>query len=65
MRDVQLARVAEQYGIATTYEDWRGRHVPVGLDTIRHVLAAMGVDPADPEPGPKRGPLPPAVVLRE
>ncbi|MEU3308223.1 4-alpha-glucanotransferase [Nocardiopsis sp. NPDC055551] len=65
MRDVQLARVAEQYGIATTYEDWRGRRVPVGLDTIRHVLAAMGVDPADPEPRPERGPLPPAVVLRE
>ncbi|MBR8740218.1 4-alpha-glucanotransferase [Nocardiopsis sp. MG754419] len=65
MRDVQLARVAEQYGIATTYEDWRGRRVPVGLDTIRHVLAALGVDPSDPEPGPRRGPLPPAVVVRE
>ena len=65
VRDVQLARVAEQHGIATTYEDWRGRRVPVGLDTIRHVLAAMGVDPSDPGPGTERGPLPPAVVVRE
>ena len=67
MRDVQLARVAEQYGIATTYEDWRGQQVPVSLDTIRHVLAALGVDPSDPETvaGAVRGPLPPAVVVRE
>ncbi|WP_306366489.1 4-alpha-glucanotransferase [Nocardiopsis sp. CC223A] len=65
MRDVQLARVAEQYGVATSYEDWRGRRVPVDLDVIRHVLAALGADP-DREP-PDREPslLPPAVVLRE
>ncbi|MFL1382176.1 MULTISPECIES: 4-alpha-glucanotransferase [unclassified Nocardiopsis] len=65
MRDVQLARMAEQYGVATSYEDWRGRRVPVDLDVIRHVLAALGADP-DREP-PDREPrlLPPAVVLRE
>ncbi|MEU0490320.1 4-alpha-glucanotransferase [Nocardiopsis sp. NPDC006139] len=65
MRDVQLARVAEQYGVATSYEDWRGRRVPVDPDVIRHVLAALGADP-DREP-PDREPdlLPPAVVLRE
>ncbi|MGW5878764.1 4-alpha-glucanotransferase [Nocardiopsis terrae] len=65
MRDVQLARVAEQHGVATTYEDWRGRQVPVSPDTIRHVLSALGVDPRDPGQGPGRGPLPPAVVVRE
>ncbi|MDE3721491.1 4-alpha-glucanotransferase [Nocardiopsis sp. N85] len=65
MRDVQLARVAEQYGVATSYEDWRGRRVPVDLDVIRHVLAALGVDPAQGPPDPERGLLPPAVVVRE
>ncbi len=57
--------MAEQYGVATTYEDWRGRQVPVSPDTIRHVLSALGVDPANPGRGPGRGPLPPAVVVRE
>ncbi|QRN80387.1 MAG: 4-alpha-glucanotransferase, partial [Nocardiopsis sp. BM-2018] len=65
MRDVQLARAAEQYGVATTYEDWRGRQVPVSPDTIRHVLSALGVDPKNPARAPGRGPLPPAVVVRE
>ncbi|WP_116244667.1 4-alpha-glucanotransferase [Nocardiopsis sp. FIRDI 009] len=65
MRDVQLARVAEQYGVATTYEDWRGERVSVSPDTIRHVLAALGVDPGEPLPGTGPRPLPPAVVVRE
>ncbi|MFW6641809.1 4-alpha-glucanotransferase [Nocardiopsis algeriensis] len=63
MRDVQLDRVAEQYGVATSYEDWRGRRVPVGPDTIRHVLAALGADPDAPPPAARL--LPPAVVTRE
>ncbi|MFD3687039.1 4-alpha-glucanotransferase [Nocardiopsis sp. NPDC058631] len=65
MRDAQLARVAEQYGVATSYEDWRGRQVPVGPDTIRHVLRALGVDPESPDAAVRRGMLPPAVVVRE
>ncbi|WP_047870563.1 4-alpha-glucanotransferase [Nocardiopsis sp. RV163] len=65
MRDVQLARLAEQHGVATTYEDWRGRRVPVSPDTIRHVLAALGVDPQAPDAGAAPDPLPPAVVVRE
>ncbi|GAB2512147.1 4-alpha-glucanotransferase [Nocardiopsis aegyptia] len=65
VRDVQLARVAEQYGIATSYEDWRGRRVPVRPDTIRHILSALGVDPDRPEEDSAPGPLPPAVVVRE
>ncbi|MER6626469.1 4-alpha-glucanotransferase, partial [Streptomyces sp. NPDC000931] len=65
MRDVQLSRVAERHGVATAYEDWRGRRVPVSPDTIRHVLTALGVDPTDPDAAPGRGPLPPAVVVRE
>lgn len=65
VRDVQLTRVAERYGVATSYEDWRGRRVPVGPDTLRAVLEALGVDPADPGPRPGEGLLPPAVVVRE
>ncbi|MFV2198507.1 4-alpha-glucanotransferase [Nocardiopsis sp. LOL_012] len=67
MRDVQLARVAEQHGVATAYEDWRGRRVAVAPDTIRHVLRALGVDPQDRDAvsAPRPGPLPPAVVVRE
>lgn len=64
MRDVQLARVAEQHGVATSYEDWRGRRVTVNPDTIRHVLAALGVDPSA-EPARLDKLLPPAVVVRE
>ena len=56
--------MAEQYGVATTYEDWRGRQVAVGPDTIRHVLGALGVD-LDASGAVERGPLPPAVVVRE
>lgn len=65
MRDVQLVRVAEQYGVATSYEDWRGRRVPVSPDTIRHVLRALGADPEAPDTAAPRGLLPPAVVVRE
>ncbi|MFE9640104.1 4-alpha-glucanotransferase [Nocardiopsis alba] len=67
MKDVQLARVAERYGVATAYEDWRGRRVSVSPETIRHVLEALGVDMSDPGSSPEtgRGPLPPAVVVRE
>ncbi|MGW9351377.1 4-alpha-glucanotransferase [Nocardiopsis flavescens] len=65
MRDVQLARAAEQHGVATSYEDWRGRRVPVDPDVVRHVLAALGADPDQGPPDRAPGLLPPAVVLRE
>lgn len=57
--------MAEQHGVTTTYEDWRGRRVPVSPDTIRHVLTALGVDPRSPGRSAPRSPLPPAVVVRE
>ena len=57
--------MAEQYDVATSYEDWRGQRVQVGPDTLRAVLEALGVDPADPGPPAGERLLPPAVVVRE
>ncbi|WP_084469009.1 4-alpha-glucanotransferase [Nocardiopsis trehalosi] len=71
MSDAHLARLAEEYGVATTYEDWRGRRERVSVDTLRHVLAALGLDAARPrealaEHWAKQATrlLPPAVVTR-
>ncbi|MFC4561268.1 4-alpha-glucanotransferase [Nocardiopsis mangrovi] len=71
MSDAHLARLAEEYGVATTHEDWRGRRVRVPVDTLRHVLAALGVDPASPKAALEEHwarqatrLLPPAVVTR-
>ena len=38
-----LVELARRYGIATEYEDWTGRRVPVGEATLMAVLAALGV----------------------
>lgn len=42
-----LAALARAYGVATEYWDWQGRHVTVSTDTIRAVLAALGVEAND------------------
>lgn len=39
-----LADLARAYGVATEYWDWLGRHVIVSGETIRSVLAALGVE---------------------
>ncbi len=38
-----LADLARVHGVATEYWDWQGRHVTVSAETIRLVLAALGV----------------------
>ncbi len=38
-----LVELARRFGIATDYEDWTGRHVPVPAETLVAVLAAFGV----------------------
>ena len=44
--DPTLRQLADAYGIATEFWDWQGRHILVSTETIRSVLAALGVDAA-------------------
>ncbi|HEU5157789.1 MAG TPA: 4-alpha-glucanotransferase [Streptosporangiaceae bacterium] len=44
MTDEELAALAQANGVATEYQDWQGRHVPVPRDTLVAVLAALGAD---------------------
>ena len=44
-----LARLAAAYGVATSYENWAGDPTPVPEASVVTVLAALGVDAADPE----------------
>ncbi|RCV53820.1 4-alpha-glucanotransferase [Marinitenerispora sediminis] len=71
MSDADLVQLAEEFGVATSYADWRGVRVPVSVDTLRHVLAALGVDAARPAAALREHRahaaarlLPPAVVAR-
>ena len=40
----ELQQLAEVYGVATDYWDWRGNHTVVSAETIVAVLSALGVD---------------------
>ena len=69
-----VRRLADAYGIATEFWDWRGRHILVPEHTIIMVLAALDVDASSPEAAehaldehsnaPWRRLLPPSVVIR-
>ncbi len=72
--DPDLAALADAYGVATGYEDYAHRPVPVAAATVVAVLAALGV-PADGRAAvraaltlvdlaPWRRLLPPSVVVR-
>lgn len=39
----ELADLAQRYGVATEFIDWRGREVPVPEQTLIAVLGALGV----------------------
>ena len=41
--DPGLQSLAEAFGVATEYEDWRRRPVSVPEDTVRRVLTGLGV----------------------
>ena len=62
----RLSRLAAAHGVATSYALTPGRHRRVPEDTVRAVLAALGVDPEAEPPGERPPPLlPPTVVLRD
>ena len=44
-----LARLADKFGIAQEFWDWKGRHVAIPAETIVEVLRAFDVDAATPE----------------
>jgi 4-alpha-glucanotransferase len=43
-----LVELAQTYGIATGYTDWRGRQVDVPAEAVTEVLRAMDVEVSDP-----------------
>jgi 4-alpha-glucanotransferase len=52
--DEELAATAQANGVATEYQDWRGRRVPVPRETLVAVLEALGVAADGGEaPGPR------------
>ncbi|WP_445170458.1 4-alpha-glucanotransferase [Mycolicibacterium sp. Dal123E01] len=44
MTDSSLYELAGRFGVATDYDDWAGRRVPVDEATLIAVLGALGVD---------------------
>ncbi|NUR07565.1 MAG: 4-alpha-glucanotransferase [Nocardioidaceae bacterium] len=44
----ELTALAQSYGVATEYWDWKGHRVEVSGETVHRVLAAMGVHADDP-----------------
>jgi 4-alpha-glucanotransferase len=73
--DPTLRQLAESYGVATEFWDWQGRQATVSAETIRAVLAALGVDASTPDAADRarveqeldrwRQMLPPVVVVRQ
>lgn len=73
-RSGALEQLAERMGIELEFRDARGKTVRASRETMRHLLAAMGVDAADAsaaraaldmlEQAEWHRPLPPVIVLR-
>lgn len=71
----QLRDLAERCGVATAYEGWDKAKREVSVETLQHILAALGVPASsseeidrartDLEYGPWRRTLPPVVVVIE
>ncbi|MCU1594813.1 MAG: malQ, partial [Frankiales bacterium] len=70
-----LEQLAAAHGVATSYDDWSGRRVPVSVTAITSALAALGVDASDDaavataldthREARWMEPLPPVVVVRQ
>jgi 4-alpha-glucanotransferase len=69
-----LLALAAAHGVATSYDDWSGKHVPVARAAVVAALAALDVDAssddavraalAEAQDAPWRSLLPPSVVVR-
>ena len=46
--DPSLEQLARACGVATEYEDWARRPIPVAEDTVRKVLSGLGIDARHP-----------------
>lgn len=67
--DQALLSLAARHGIDTMWRDYRGEHHHVGIETVRALLRAVGVDAAAPEEAlaeaeanARRGALPPLLT---
>lgn len=75
LSDPALVALADHFGVARSFQDWKGRHTIVSEETIRAVLAGLGVDASTPDRAQKvlvevrdrpwLRTLPPCTVLRE
>ncbi|MFZ2624759.1 MAG: 4-alpha-glucanotransferase [Propionibacterium sp.] len=75
LSDPVLNQLAEFFGIATEFWDWKGRQVQVSEATVVAVLAALGIDVSTPQAAqraldeqrdkPWRRLLPPVVVTQD
>lgn len=70
--DPSLQQLADAFGVATEYEDWQRQRVEVSENTVRRVLAGLGVDVDRPEEALRRHELerwrrliPPTIVAVE
>ena len=70
--DSALQKLAEACGVATSYEDWARRPVAVSEQTVRAVLAGLGIDATEPaaalaefEERDRRRVLAPTIVIRQ
>ncbi|HEX4018288.1 MAG TPA: 4-alpha-glucanotransferase [Frankiaceae bacterium] len=69
--DPSLEQLARALGVATEYEDWARRPIPVAEATVRRVLEGLGIDASHPASALAaqvaaewERVLPPAVVIR-
>lgn len=67
--DDAILRLADIHGFETQWHDFMGRHRQVGIDTLRSLLRAEGVDVGDPSSAlaqaievARRAPLPPRLT---
>lgn len=75
LNDPTLAQLAEHFGIATEFWDWKGRHTEISDATVIAVLKSLEVDASTPESAwaaleelrlrPWRRALPPVTVLEQ